>query len=131
MLNGFFKMNFLVFYTISLLLTVAKGSEEDCPWASATENSSGGERISTSTQRVPSTIKTNCLCAKNPSLNFQLSIQCFEVEASQLVSLLVAHRIKEPLELLYLNASKVTDSNGQVPARIFRDIKMVIIRNSN
>ena len=110
MINGVF--NNLPFLLLNILILGALGAEEDCPWYQDS--------------RVSSTIKAHCQCARNPSTNNQLSIQCQEVEASQLVSSLTINRGKlDPLELLYLNASKVTDSNGQVPVRIFRDVKMV------
>jgi hypothetical protein len=114
MINGVTVLaGLLSFLLISVL--GALGAEEDCPWYQDS--------------RVSPTIKAHCQCARNPSSNNQLSIQCQEVEGSQLVASLTVNRGKlEPLELLYLNASRVTDANGQVPVRVFRDVKMVSVR---
>jgi len=103
---------FTLFILINILLLEVRGAEEDCPWYQDS--------------RISGIIKSHCQCARNPSTNNRLSIQCQEIDASQLVSSLTVNRGKlDPIELLYLNASKVTDANGQVPVRLFRDVKMV------
>ncbi|CAG7718552.1 unnamed protein product [Allacma fusca] len=114
----FLMIPWLFLFLSSSFLTGANGAEEDCPWYG--------------NARVPAIIKSNCLCARNRTSHNQLSVQCHEIDGQQLVSILIGNRagLKDPIELLYLNGSQVTDSNGQIPARLFREIKLVSLQLS-
>jgi len=74
--------------------------------------------------RVPANIKSRCQCSKTTTGD-GIIVQCHEVELSQLVSVLTEPANVRSLELLYLNSSKVTDGNDELPSRIFKDVKIV------
>jgi hypothetical protein len=96
-----------------------KASHEDCPWF---QNDA----------EVPNNVKSHCICATNPSSNNQLSIQCQDINTQELVDVLSKFeaQLNGPLELLYLNGSKVADSNGMIPPRIFKGIEIVRIKQA-
>lgn len=104
----------LLLHVLTALVGVASSTHEDCPWYRKDE-------------RLPDQIKANCICATNPSSDNQLSIQCHDIHAETLVSILVQFHAgtKQPLELLYLNGSRVTNADGMLLPSLFRDLKIV------
>lgn len=102
---------FSLLLLIYLLPTCVFSADDECPWIKD--------------PRVPGILKSQCQCVRAPSANSPLSIQCHDIEASELVAILAQRAKIQNLELLYLNASRVTDVTGKVPARIFKDVKIV------
>ncbi|OXA63397.1 Carboxypeptidase N subunit 2 [Folsomia candida] len=109
----------LLLHVLTALVGVASSTHEDCPWYRKDE-------------RLPDQIKANCICATNPSSDNQLSIQCHDIHAETLVSILVQFHAgtKQPLELLYLNGSRVTNADGMLLPSLFRDLKIVSLQLS-
>jgi len=96
-----------------LLLTPVFGQDQICPWAKD--------------EQVSQLLSPHCLCVQNPSN--AISIQCEQVDGHYLIAKLskFMQPASPPLELLYLNASRVTDADGVIPPKFFSRIKLVII----
>lgn len=93
--------------------TAGPGTEVTCPWLND--------------ENVSDELKNGCVCAKNPPTSSQLSVQCHEVDGHQLVALL-SERVtqkKVSVGLLYLNASLITDEDGQLPENVFQKLRLV------
>lgn len=112
-----------MFRTFSLICVILQmlhfanagsGAEVPCPW--------------NDDENVQEELKNGCVCAKNPPSSSQLSVQCHEVDGHQLVALLSETMSKQgtSIGLLYLNASLITDENGEVQENTFQKLRLVI-----
>lgn len=101
------------------LMGVVTSTHEDCPWWRKDEG-------------LPDQIKSNCICATNPASNNQLSVQCHDIHGPTLVSILQEFQAgtKHPLELVYLNGSRVTNEEGMLLPNLFGDLKIVLASKS-